>query len=373
MIQTLRLHNFKTFDEETFSIAPLTLIMGINGMGKSSILQSLLLLKQNYANGSFDMKDKQVRLEGDFVSLEDSQSLCNVWSDDRKVEIDITLSDKATVCWTINAEEEDKSDLPCEMSSDNGDVRSLFSEGFAFLGANRLMPHKDYSTVSRKTYNTKLGTEGELTPGYLHQALNKNEEIGIDAMKCPNVEGIDLQLVTNVNAWMSKIMNISMAATTEPIDSQRVRIIYNIGDVLSEPFSPLQVGFGLTYTLPVVTALLMAKPNDLLLMENPEAHLHPSAQVKLGEMISKAVACGVQVIIETHSDHIINGVRLARKNGIIGKQSDVNLIFVQRTKDEDNNKLITYVNDVQIKDDGKFTEPLPDMFNTWTDTLVKLV
>ena len=48
MIKKLTLKNFKAFEEETFNIAPLTLITGINGMGKSSIIQSLLLLKDNY-------------------------------------------------------------------------------------------------------------------------------------------------------------------------------------------------------------------------------------------------------------------------------------------------------------------------------------
>lgn len=362
--------NFKTFDDEVFKIAPLTLIMGINGMGKSSILQSLLLLKQNYANESFNREQKVARLEGDFVSLEDSQSLCYTWADERKVEIGLELED-STHKWIIDAEDDDLVDLPCEYEGEEIKAKSVFGGGFIFLSADRLLPKKEYAINSVRTYNTKLGVNGELTPGYLYKALNANKEIAVLEMADPENNGVDMQLVNNVNAWMSWIMSMPMSATTEQIDSQRVRMLYSIGGVDGENYSPLQVGFGLTYTLPIVTALLIAKPGDIILMENPEAHLHPSAQVRLGQMMAKAVSLGVQVIAETHSDHIINGVRLARKENVLQTDDEVNLIFVQRK--EIDGRLVSYVNDVQLNDAGKFSEPLPPMFNTWKDTLVKLL
>lgn len=370
MIEEISLKNFKTFDDEVFNIAPLTLIMGINGMGKSSILQSLLLLKQNYANESFNREQKIARLEGDFVSLEDSQSLCYTWADERKVEIGLKLEDSSHK-WILNAEDDDLIDLPCEYDGIEAKTKKFFEEGFIFLCADRLLPKKEYAVNSSRTYNTKLGVNGELTPGYLYKALNSNEEIEIAEMADPENKGVDKQLVNNVNAWMSWIMSLPMSATTEQIDNQRVRMLYSIGGVEGESYSPLQVGFGITYTLPIVTAILTAKPGDVILMENPEAHLHPSAQVRLGQMIAQAVSLGVQVVAETHSDHIINGVRLARKENVLKNDNDVNLIFIQRK--ECDGKLVSYVNDVQLNDAGKFSEPLPPMFNTWKDTLVKLL
>lgn len=370
MISSISLKNFKTFDDEAFKIAPLTLVMGLNGMGKSSILQSLLLLKQNYENENLDKESKFMRLEGDYVSLEDSQSLCYQWAEDRTVKIGLTINNNINQIWQMDAETDDLIDLPTVVSDDNYDIRSIFADGFAFIGADRLMPDKYYPSISSKTYKSTLGIKGELTPAYLHKALNSNEDIAIEGMK--STKAIDNQLVNNVNAWMSEIMNIDMTATTEQPDPQNIKLKYTIDNSsIAESFSPLQVGFGLTYTLPVITELLIAKKNDLVLIENPEAHLHPSAQVKLGEMIGRCVANGVQVIVETHSDHIINGVRLARKNRILSLDSDVNLIFVERKNL--NGVTISTHNDVYITDDGKFSEPLPDCFNTWTDTLVKLI
>ena len=136
-------------------------------------------------------------------------------------------------------------------------------------------------------------------------------------------------------------------------------------------FSALQVGFGLSFVLPVVTALLKAKTGDLILIENPEAHLHPSAQVRLGQMISKAVSCGAQVIVETHSDHLLNGIRLARKEKVLKLESDVNLIFVQRKSI--NNELVTLTNEIKIYDNGKLSDRPPFFFDTWEDTLMKLI
>ena len=53
------------------------------------------------------------------------------------------------------------------------------------------------------------------------------------------------------------------------------------------------------------------------MVENPEAHLHPSAQAAMGEFLAISAASGIQVILETHSDHVLNGIRRAVKKGLI--------------------------------------------------------
>ena len=83
--------------------------------------------------------------------------------------------------------------------------------------------------------------------------------------------------------------------------------------VTSNEYRPTSVGFGIAYVLPVLVALLSANEKYMVIIENPEAHLHPRGQVAMGELIARAAAAGVQVIVETHSDHVLNGVRLAVK------------------------------------------------------------
>lgn len=363
--------NFKAYDEEEFIIAPLTLIAGINGMGKSSILQSLLMLRQSYDVDYLNKEKKQIRLDGHYVNLENSNVLCYAMASERNVIVSID-TDKGKHSWNIDAQNPAETNPLCTYEGGDYKSMSLFSDSMEFLTAERVGPRSEYRTKSDKAYNTKLGIQGELTPAYLYQSLQENENIGMDNMQF--VEGgrqaIDKQLINNVNAWMSWIMNVKMATYTHTTDPQTVKLEYGLDDVWGH-FSALQVGFGFSFVLPVITALLKAKAGDLILVENPEAHLHPSAQVRLGQMISKAVSCGAQVIVETHSDHLLNGIRLSRKEKVLKQESNVNLIFVQRKSIK--NQLFTLTNEIKIYDNGKLSDRPPFFFDTWEDTLVKLI
>lgn len=80
---------------------------------------------------------------------------------------------------------------------------------------------------------------------------------------------------------------------------------------------PIHVGFGLTQVLPIIIAALSTAKEDILLIENPEVHLHPAGQALMGQFLAEVASAGVQVIIETHSDHVLNGVRRFVKSGRI--------------------------------------------------------
>jgi len=80
---------------------------------------------------------------------------------------------------------------------------------------------------------------------------------------------------------------------------------------------PVHSGFGLTQVLPIIIAALSADSGDILLIENPEVHLHPAGQGLIGEFLSEVASAGVQVLIETHSDHVLNGVRRAVKGKVL--------------------------------------------------------
>jgi predicted ATPase len=81
-----------------------------------------------------------------------------------------------------------------------------------------------------------------------------------------------------------------------------------------------------TYVLPLILALLTAREGDLVLLENPEAHLHPRAQSRLARFCAKAAAAGIQVVLETHSDHVLNGVRVAVHAGQVPPE-DLSILF----------------------------------------------
>jgi predicted ATPase len=84
-----------------------------------------------------------------------------------------------------------------------------------------------------------------------------------------------------------------------------------------------------------VVACLAASPGSLLLLENPEAHLHPRGQTAMAELIARTAAAGAQVIVETHSDHVLNGVRLAVKRRVLtGAQTVVHYVDREPPQEE---------------------------------------
>ena len=101
-----------------------------------------------------------------------------------------------------------------------------------------------------------------------------------------------------------------------------VQFNYDIIDKADTSFSLFNgyraknVGFGLSYTLPIIVALFLGtiKRNTLVILENPEAHLHPRGQTEMGKLIASVAHSGCQVIVETHSDHLFDGIRIYAKN-----------------------------------------------------------
>ncbi len=76
---------------------------------------------------------------------------------------------------------------------------------------------------------------------------------------------------------------------------------------------------------------LIADPGDMLIVENPEAHLVPSAQSRIANFLARVSRTGVQVFIESHSEHILNGLRIAVKEKVSGHK-ETNIIFFEGDK-----------------------------------------
>ena len=126
-------------------------------------------------------------------------------------------------------------------------------------------------------------------------------------------------------------------------------------------------------------SLLISVPEDIVIIENPEAHLHPRGQAEMGNLIARAAAYGIQVFVETHSDHVINGVRVAVKNGIV-KPEDVNIAFFERKGHEitaeDGMKHKEYfadVRNIKIDKKGSLSEYPEDFMDEWNNQLMRLM
>jgi len=368
MLEFLSLSNFKSIKDENFELASLTLFSGLNGMGKSSIIQSLLLLRQSYEQHM--LPNVGLSLSGEYVSLGNGK---DVLFNNAEIEsINIEACWQESECNLAFNYVENSNMQPINHSSEiEGSPfnEALFVSKFQYLSAERISP-KSFYDVSEYAINTRrsLGIKGEYTAHFLSQ--HGAGTLAIDKLQHPKATSISL--IDNVNAWMSDITPGTKVITKliPEINQASLHYQFTSSSELTELFRPENTGFGLTYVLPVVTAILSSKPGDLLIIENPESHLHPSGQVIIAKLMAIAAENGVQIIVETHSDHILNGVRTSIKGKDI-KPENALIYFLSR--DIMANEHCANVDKVTIDSKGRIDHWPVDFFDEWDKSLSTLL
>ncbi len=111
--------------------------------------------------------------------------------------------------------------------------------------------------------------------------------------------------------WLSAIARPTQLQASWLPGTNAATVRFRPPNVRADWMRPSNVGFGLSYALPVVVGGLVASIDRILIVENPEAHLHPAGQSEIGRFLATIAASGVQTIVETHSDHVLNGIRHA--------------------------------------------------------------
>jgi predicted ATPase len=310
MIQSIRLINFKCFEQQEVLLRPLTLLAGLNSSGKSTIIQALLLLRQSYLENL--LPDVGLTLNGKLAQLGTAKDVLFEEADED--EIAFELKDDLPARLKIHFAYREESDVLALSSSEpTGDIWniSLFRDEFQYLRAERIGPRTSFGMSDYEVqHHRQIGSSGEFAAHFLY--LFGSETVESPELRHPSAIGNTLQ--SQVEAWMTEIspgLRLNVKRYSE-MDLMTFNVGYLLGhQVASSEYRPTNVGFGITYALPIVVSVLSARPGSLVIIENPEAHLHPRGQVKMGELLSRASAAGVQILIETHSDHVLNGIRLA--------------------------------------------------------------
>ncbi|MEY8216000.1 MAG: DUF3696 domain-containing protein, partial [Colwellia sp.] len=248
----------------------------------------------------------------------------------------------------------------------HNEANLLSSEKFTYLHTNRTPPCITYDLSENDIKKDSLGVQGEFTAHYL--AENKHQKLKISQLK--HSDSVTNFLLENVSKWMGEITEkIDITATAnENIMQATITYSYVYGEQKTKELTPLSIGFGVSYVLPVITALLKAKPDDLVIIENPEAHLHPKGQANLARLIALAASNGVQIIIETHSDHILNGIRVATRKGDIKKEQTKVYYFSKQV-----DALAVNVQEIMIESDGSVSDWPEGFFDEWDNQLGKLL
>lgn len=323
MIKELSIKNFKCFLDSVIKFNNLTLFAGTNAVGKSTVIQSLLLIrstidKYNNINTSHN---NHIALNDNYcLELGNSSEVLSTNADDEEIKFVIKTQENS---YEFNYKanryekeiflsfEEDSSNIKHEHNSDC----SIMNEEFHYLNAERVGPRAIQSMSNQKYSNT--GSRGEYTAFVISKLLDLKIE---ESRRIKSEEYTVPTLNKQVEYWLDYIIP---GIEIKPNVYSNINVV---GMTLKRKYSgteflnPNNIGFGISYVLPIIVSGLIAKKGSVLIVENPEAHLHPSGQSKIAQFLSQIAEAGVQVIIETHSEHVINGVRLAALKKIIDNE-----------------------------------------------------
>ena len=367
MIKYLRIKNFKCLDDIELVLSNLTLLTGANGAGKSSVIQSLLLLRQSWCDKVVDLRSS-VKLDGDLVDLIDAPSVLNVLAKSPLVTFELVEEKQDTVSFSFDALTPERTPAVTISGDYEAFVAAspLFKDSFVYLYADRSIPLKRYHRIAPSPTDSSVGDrQGNNAAFRLFQAISNNEKIRVPELCFPGVSDL---VVTNVSAWLSYIVGwplFRIGATQETKDDVSIKYYSTIADGFEKEMSPVNVAFGNSYIFPIVLASLLAEQGSLLIIENPEAHLHPAAQTRMGRFLSLMAQSGIQLIVESHSDHLMNGIRLSVKNHELS--ADNFEVFYL-----DANNGVPVVNRIVVEEDGDIRRWPNGFFDEWENALLQL-
>ncbi len=322
MITTIELELFKCFKLLKLPVAPLTLLAGANASGKSTVLQAMVLLHQTILDYEWSTR---LQLNGSEIEL---GTVTDVLDEEYgRHEFKIGIVDEASsVSWVFTCSK-DRQAMSASVGSvrvngshvDNPDkLRFLFPEPLGpaeslaarlrtltYLTAERVGPRESYP-LQDPVATQVVGPRGENAVGLLYQRRDG---------KVLNSLVLESDTPTLLKQVVARMKTFFPGTSVEVQNVPRTNIVV-LGLKTSDatgPHRPIHVGFGLTQVLPIIVAALAAEQGDLLLIENPEVHLHPAGQALMGQFLAEVAAAGVQVLTESHSDHVFNGIRRAVK------------------------------------------------------------
>ena len=333
MLRRIDLRHFKCFTLLKLPLCPLTLLSGANASGKSSVLQALALLHQTMREHEWSSR---LMLNGSAVRLGAVADVIDQMHGRRSVEMAL-LDGEREFQWEFTGER-------AEMSMEVARVRSVYGDagkdeprllrhllpwshgealegsfwagslqarlcGLTYLTAERMGPRETYP-LEDPGYAPVVGPRGEHAASVLYSGGDARVLDGL------TVEDIPPTRLRQIAARMSRFFPGCELSVGKVPQANAVTLGLRTSKGM-DFHRPIHTGFGLTQVLPIVVAALSAAKEDLLLIENPEAHLHPSGQAAMGEFLAEVAAAGVQVILETHSDHVLNGIRRAVKRGAL--------------------------------------------------------
>lgn len=374
MITSLGLDKFKCFDKlDKIEFSQINLLTGLNGRGKSTVIQSMLLIAQSFSENK-SLESLKIN-DGKFLKLGTFYDILNVRfpNNDFGIRVETDDATENKIVLTCHAIEDkptigafrhfcvNDTELVETMAENTGDsvkekevvgVTSSVAglkqfQNFYYVMADRKGPVNSVERDDTLSDN-EIGNQGE----HLINILSMRKD----------------ELLPKLQECLSKILK---GAFVDVKDDAKTFIELYLDSVdESKGFMPVNVGFGYSYILPVLLTLLVAENNAKVVIENPEAHLHPGAISRLTEELVKiAKEKNLQLFVETHSDHIINGLRIAVKH----KKCSCNDVKILHFVKEAQKGQSPYIVPILVDKDGNLSDYPDDFMDEWTNQMVELV
>ena len=360
MITGLAIENFKLYRQRTSfdGLKAINVLTGINGRGKSTLLHALLLPKQSLMESQWNNK---LVLNGQYVELGNA---IDVRNDKNSREKPITFgytTEEGELELLFDANSDTAQKLPVvavngEAVADSTRLTNFVTDevgsakpelfhllkGVSYIAAERTGPKLNYEPAPEQG---QMDAKGEYAPSLLH--LHKNDTFSEEMLAgitdiFPEVEVDDIQdrsLNGMVNFWLTRMFDFT-EVEAKYVEEANVYVLLISTSLKRKASKPTNVGFGYSYVLPILVAGLTATEGDILIVENPEAHLHPRAQSVLGKFMSWIARYkGVQLFVETHSEHIVNSFRVLVAQETL-PPDDVNILFFDEHYDHFAEKIV---------------------------------
>lgn len=311
MIKMLHIQNFKRFQDTTINLRGLTVLTGTNGTGKTSLIHALLLMQR----AASSPRPATVALNDENgLQLGEGDDVLNWNANESEIRFHCT-TEAGESNWRFEVPGERALHLPLgDLGETNGlSPFSKSARAFTYISAERLGPRDALSASSVSLDDLGVGCFGQYVAQVL-AVLDREEVAAMRRTASPRGETILSGLRHQTEWWTSRVIRpIEFEAEWFP-NTMITRLRFRTPGIRGNWTRSPNMGFGVSYALPVIVAGLISPPKGLLIVENPEAHLHPAGQSEIGRFLARVAADGVQVIIETHSDHVINGIRHAVAN-----------------------------------------------------------
>lgn len=336
MITSLSLKNFKLFSNSpNINIGKFTLLTGVNGRGKSSFIQSLLLLSQSIREDELH-SPLNLKLNGEWVKLGSYNEVKNRNSTiDDKICIHFHTDDPKENDYVLSytaVEGNDKYGLLVSMIVDG---KETFAEPGGYKDNTELATIKVAPIFSGYTSLINLQKLYYISAGRNAAKYEEQLSVNNDWLDCEGNNVINViynQGATFQHELEQRLSCIFEGATFRIESNEKSLHLFMDSCDNGDSYRPVNVGYGYGYLISLITAGMLAKSGEILIIENPEAHLHPSAQsAMMNFILNNVISKGVQVVMETHSDHIVDASLIAVKRNIIS-YDDLQIVFFGRNK-----------------------------------------